>query len=74
MPKASLKGIKSKQEGTTPLRFVSKWTHISLQNGVHEPESRRQKNLASAIVEIISVMAMAYVIHNVLHDKPRRLV
>jgi hypothetical protein len=74
IPKTSLKGIKSKKEGTTPLSFVFKWTHISLQNEVHEPESRRDKNLASAVAKIISVTAMVYVIHNVLQGKPGRQV
>jgi hypothetical protein len=66
IPKTFLKGIKSKKERTMPLSFVSKWTHISLQNEVHEPEFGRDKNLASAVAKIISVMAMVYVIHNVL--------
>jgi hypothetical protein len=67
-------GIKSKKEGTMPLSFMFKWTHISLQNEVHEPESGRDKNLASAVAKIISVTAMVYVIHNVLQGKPGRQV
>jgi hypothetical protein len=36
IPKPFLKGIKSKEEGVSALSFVSKWTHIALQNEVHD--------------------------------------
>ena len=52
-----MEGVQRLKELVTPLRLVSQWAHITLQNRVHKPELWRQLRPDARIPFVIRVLA-----------------
>jgi hypothetical protein len=68
-----VESIKGCKERAGPLNLVSQWTHISLEDCVYQPQSRRQLCLTCAIPLPILLSAITHILHNHVQIKNRRL-
>jgi hypothetical protein len=56
-----MEGIQHLNELVTPLRLVSQWAHIVLQNRVHKLELWRQLGPAASIIFVIYILPRTYI-------------